>query len=190
MARILNQMSEAGVDVIEDDARYHVSGHANRPDLEEVHRLVRPACVIPMHGEHRHLREHVALAEAGGTHAVLAPNGAIVDLTGDRAEVVDNIETGRVYLDGSVLIGATDGVVRDRMRMALRGLVVVSVMLEDDDTPADGGAWVECLACRQKAGRTARWRRRWRRRWTARSPRASAGPWPMTRRWSGWWSRS
>ena len=152
VARILNQMSEAGVDVIEDDARYHVSGHANRPDLEEVHRLVRPACVIPMHGEHRHLREHVALAQAGGTHAVLAPNGAIVDLTGDRAEVVDNIETGRVYLDGSVLIGATDGVVRDRMRMALRGLVVVSVMLEDDDTPADGGAWVECLGLPPEGG--------------------------------------
>ena len=38
--------------------------------------------------------------------------------------------TGRVYLDGSVLIGALDGVVRDRIRMALRGHVAVSVMIE------------------------------------------------------------
>ena len=141
VARILNQMSEIGVRVIGEDDRYHVSGHANRPDLEEVHRLVTPEVVIPMHGEHRHLREHCDLAQAGGIASVLAPNGAIVDLSG-TAQVIDHVPTGRVYLDGSELIGATDGVVRDRMRMAIRGHVVVSVMLEADGTPADG-VWVE-----------------------------------------------
>ncbi len=144
VARILNQMSERGVRVITDDDRYHVSGHANRPDLAMVHKLLNPQNLIPMHGEHRHLRAHVELAESAGLHGVLAPNGAVVDLTGDRAKVIDTIETGRLYLDGKPLIGAMDGVVRERVRMAIRGHAIVSVMFEADGRPADR-PWVEIL---------------------------------------------
>ena len=56
VARVMNNFSERGVDVVEDEGGlYHVSGHANRPDLEAMHELVAPKMVIPMHGEHRHL---------------------------------------------------------------------------------------------------------------------------------------
>ncbi|QHQ34633.1 ribonuclease J [Algicella marina] len=145
VARILNQLSEAGVDVIDDSSGlYHVSGHANRPDLAKVHELLKPANVIPMHGEHRHLRAHVALAAERQIHGVIAPNGTVVDLTGDTAAIIDHVETGRVYLDGAQLIGAMDGIVRDRIRMATRGHAIVSVMLEADGSPI-GGAWVETL---------------------------------------------
>ncbi len=145
VADILNQLSQAGVRVIDDsDGRYHVSGHANRPDLAAVHRLLRPDTVIPMHGEHRHLTAHAELARDGGFDAVVAPNGAMVDLTDTKATVVDQIETGRVYSDGGPLIGALDGIVRERLRMALRGHVIVSVMLEADSSPM-GGAWVETV---------------------------------------------
>ncbi|NNF91081.1 MAG: ribonuclease J [Boseongicola sp.] len=140
--RTVNAFSELGVDVIDDTSSgYHVSGHANRPDLEQMHQLLKPAIVVPMHGEHRHLREHVKLAEAHGRKAVLAPNGSMVDLTGDAPSVVEFVETGRTYLDGSVQIGALDGVVRDRIRMALNGHAIVSVILEDDE--AVGEPWVE-----------------------------------------------
>ncbi|MEM8871424.1 MAG: ribonuclease J [Pseudomonadota bacterium] len=144
VARILNQMSMAGVRVIDDsDGRYHVSGHANRPDLEQVHRLLKPDTVIPMHGEHRHLRAHAELAAASGIASVIAPNGSIVDLTDKTASIIDTVETGRVYLDGKLLIGAMDGVVRDRIRMAVRGHIVVSVMVEPDGRIADT-PWVDC----------------------------------------------
>ena len=54
---IMNQFSEMGVDVVDDnDGLYHVSGHANRPDIAKAHELMDPQMVIPMHGEHRHLR--------------------------------------------------------------------------------------------------------------------------------------
>ena len=56
--------------------------------------------------------------------------------------VAENIEAGRQYLDGSVLIGALDGVVRDRIRMALNGLVTVSLIIDEDDEPL-GEPWVE-----------------------------------------------
>lgn len=141
--RIVNAFSEMGVDVIDDmGGLYHVSGHANRPDLEHVHRLILPDMLVPMHGEHRHLREHVRIATEAGIAAEIATNGMMMDLTGEAPEVAEYIETGRLYLDGSVLIGALDGVVRDRIRMALNGHVMVTVLLDEQDEPL-GEAWVE-----------------------------------------------
>ena len=142
--RVVNAYSELGVNVVDDsNSSYHVSGHANRPDLLEMHRLLTPEIVVPMHGEHRHLREHVGLAEEGGRKGALAPNGTMLDLTGDTPVVAGYVETGRTYLDGSVQIGALDGVVRDRIRMALNGHVLVSVILEDDEPL--GEPWVEVM---------------------------------------------
>ncbi|CAD0183502.1 Ribonuclease J 1 [Ruegeria sp. THAF57] len=142
---IINQLSEKGVDVVDDSSGlYHVSGHANRPDLEKVHALIDPQIVIPMHGEHRHLREHVKLAEAGGRTGVLAVNGTMLDLTGNAPKVVDYVETGRTYLDGTVKVGALDGVVRDRIRMALNGHVTVTVILDEEDEPL-GEPWCDTM---------------------------------------------
>ena len=143
--RIINQLSEKGVDVVDDSSGlYHVSGHANRPDLEKVHALIDPQMVIPMHGEHRHLREHTKLAEAAGRTGILAVNGTMLDLTGNAPTVVDYIETGRTYLDGTVKIGALDGVVRDRIRMALNGHVTVTVILDEQDEPL-GEPWCDTI---------------------------------------------
>jgi len=141
--RIMNQLSELGVDVIDDaGGKYHVSGHANRPDLATMHEIVKPEMLIPMHGEHRHLREHVKLGEQSGIKGIVAVNGMMIDLTGDRPSVAEYIETGRTYLDGSVKVGAMDGVVRDRIRMALNGQVVVTLILDESDEPL-GDPWVE-----------------------------------------------
>ncbi len=143
--RVWNAFSEMGVQVIDDqNGKYHVSGHANRPDLEHVHRLVLPDMLIPMHGEHRHLSEHVRIATEAGIAAAVAPNGTMLDLTGDVPEVAEYVETGRLYLDGTAMIGALDGVVRDRIRMALNGLVTVTLILDETDTPM-GEPWVELM---------------------------------------------
>jgi ribonuclease J len=143
VARILNLLSARGVTVVdESDGLYHVSGHANRPDLVALQDLLRPRLLVPMHGEHRHLAAHARLGAERGIAAAVAPNGAVVDLTGEAPRVVDHVETGRVYLDGTQLIGALDGVVRERVRMALRGKVSVSVIIDEAGRPI-GGAWVE-----------------------------------------------
>jgi ribonuclease J len=143
--RVWNAFSEKGVQVIDDQGgKYHVSGHANRPDLEHVHRLILPDMLIPMHGEHRHLTEHARIATESGIAAAVAPNGTMLDLTGDVPEVAEYVETGRLYLDGTALIGALDGVVRDRIRMALNGHALVTVLLDEGDQPM-GEPWVELM---------------------------------------------
>ncbi len=143
---IMNQLSEKGVDVVDESSggHYHVSGHANRPDLERLQDIVNPQIVVPMHGEHRHLREHVKLSEGKGRKGVLAVNGMMIDLSGNAPKVVEYIETGRTYLDGSVQIGALDGVVRDRIRMALNGHVLVTLILDENDEPL-GEPWCESM---------------------------------------------
>ncbi|WP_073252577.1 ribonuclease J [Shimia gijangensis] len=141
--RIMNQFSEMGVDIVDDESgRYHVSGHANRPDLERLQDIVNPQMVIPNHGEHRHLREHARLTLERGRGSVVAVNGTMVDITGDAPMVCGFVETGRTYLDGATQIGAMDGIVRDRIRMALNGHVVVTVILDEEDEPL-GEAWCE-----------------------------------------------
>ncbi|MFP4044468.1 MAG: ribonuclease J [Rhodosalinus sp.] len=143
--RVVNQLSEIGVDVIDDSTdRYHVSGHANRPDLERMHDLVKPRMVIPMHGEHRMLREHVKLAKSRGYEAAIAVNGTMLDLTGETPKVAEHIEAGRTYLDGAVQIGALDGVVRDRIRMALNGHALVTLII-DEDGDTLGDPWCELM---------------------------------------------
>ena len=141
--RIMNQLSEIGVDVVDDSSgKYHVSGHANRPELSEIHDIVSPQFLLPMHGEHRHLREHVKLGEAKGVSGLLATNGTMVDLSGNQLKVVDRIETGRVYLDGTLKFGALDGIVRDRIKLAVNGLIVVNIIIDENDEML-GEPWCE-----------------------------------------------
>lgn len=142
VGRLVNGLAEKGVRVVEEDPRYHVSGHANRPDLLRVHELTNPQMVVPMHGEYRHLKVHADLAAENGRKSAIAPNGVMIDLSHDQGAVLDHIETGRTYLDGTVLIGAMDGVVRERLRMAWRGSVAVSVVIDEDNQPLDG-VWAE-----------------------------------------------
>ncbi len=143
--RVVNAFSEKGVNIVDDTGGlYHVSGHANRPDLEHVHRLLLPDMVVPMHGEHRHLREHVKLANEAGIAAIIATNGTMLNLTGEVPVVAERVETGRIYLDGSALVGAMDGVVRDRIRLALNGHVTVTLIV-DEDGEALGEPWVDTM---------------------------------------------
>ena len=141
--RIVNAFFEKDIEVIDDSTGdYHVSGHANGPDLEEMHRVTNPRMVIPMHGEHRMLRKHAKLAQATGRASAIATNGTMLDLTGAAPAVAEYVETGRIYLDGTAKIGALDGVVRDRIRMALNGHVLVTLILDEDDELL-GEPWAE-----------------------------------------------
>ncbi|MCA2010899.1 ribonuclease J [Cereibacter sphaeroides] len=153
--KIVNALSEKGVDVVDNSqGQFHVSGHANRPDLERMHDLVRPRMLVPMHGEHRHLRRHALLASSRGMASAIAPNGVMLDLTGAEPVVAEYVDTGRLYLDGTAIYGALDGVVRERMKVALNGLVMVTLIIDEDGMPM-GDAWADCTGLARE-GRSKR----------------------------------
>jgi ribonuclease J len=65
------------------------------------------------------------------------------DLSGEVPKVVEYIDAGRVYLDGSVMVGALDGVARDRIRMALNGHAMITLIVEEN--AALGEPWCETM---------------------------------------------
>jgi ribonuclease J len=97
-----------------------------------------------MHGEHMHLREHVRIGAGKGIAGAIAVNGTMLDITGAVPTIAAYEEAGRTYLDGGVLIGALDGVVRDRIRMALNGHVTVTVIVDEEDEPL-GDPWCDTM---------------------------------------------
>lgn len=153
--RIVNAYSEMGVDVVDNSqSTFHVSGHANRPDLERMHALIRPRILVPMHGEHRHLRQHARLGAANGINTAIAPNGTMLDLTSNEPVVAEFVDTGRLYLDGTAIYSALDGVVRERMKLALNGHVMITLVIDEEGVPM-GEPWADCLGLARE-GRSGR----------------------------------
>jgi ribonuclease J len=132
--RLYNKLSEQGIRVIDGDMeRIHVSGHARRDDLMRVYKALRPQVSVAIHGEHRHLVEHTRWArEWGASHAPVAPNGTVVRLDGNSPGNVASVPTGRIYLDGTTQIGSQDGVIRDRLKLARQGHVIVVAVVDEE----------------------------------------------------------
>ncbi len=150
VAVILNDLARQGVDVTYNDDRFHVSGHANQPDLMHIQTLTRPKSVIPMHGEYRHLRELKKLSTESGTPSIIAPNGTMVEIGDKGLSVVDDISTGRMFLDGKVMISASDGIVRQRLQMARDGHISVLISVATDGKAVEP-SWVMLAGLPEKA---------------------------------------
>lgn len=152
--RIYNLLSEQGIDVVDSDMEpIHVSGHGRRGEIEKIYKALRPKIAVPMHGEHRHLVEHAELAREWGAESIVAANGTVVDLESGSPRVATHIETGRLYLDGDVLVGALDGVIRSRLKMARQGHVSVSLVIDEKgELFADPQVKVEGAPKRGKGG--------------------------------------
>ena len=112
-----------------DDAALHVSGHACKDEQRRMIALTRPRAFIPVHGSRVHLQRHAALARSMGVpETLVVENGAVVELDARGMWVSGDVETGRVHVQHGNAI--TGDVLRDRLRMAEGGLVIVVVALD------------------------------------------------------------
>ena len=130
--RLHNALVRMGVDLVtEKDHLVHVSGHPARDELATMYALVRPKVAVPVHGEARHLVEHVRLArECQVPHAVIAENGQMVRLAPGVPQIVDNVASGRLALDGNRVVAMDSPVLKARQRMLFNGMAVVTVVLD------------------------------------------------------------
>jgi ribonuclease J len=133
VARVINGLVAQGVEVITDRTHLvHVSGHPRRAELLDMIGWVRPKILIPAHGEPLHLAEHAALARGGRVpHVLVCRNGDLVRLGSDGAAIVDEIPSGRLYKDGSLLVSAEAKTVAQRRRLSFAGVVFVALALSD-----------------------------------------------------------
>ncbi|MEJ0025998.1 MAG: ribonuclease J [Rhizomicrobium sp.] len=133
-----NKLSLLGVEVLSaDDHFVHVSGHPCRDELAEMYRWTRPQIAIPVHGEPRHQAEHARLAlSLQVPQAIVPENGQLIRLAPGRAGVIDEVPSGRVYMDGRVLIGEGAGLSRHRRALAFAGMIAITLVLDGKGRPA------------------------------------------------------
>ena len=127
-----NQLSALGVEVLTvEDHFVHVSGHPCREELSEMYRWVRPQISVPVHGELRHMSEHARLARSlQVAQAVVIENGQMLRIAPGRAEIIDEVPSGRVHMDGRVMVEAGAGLTRSRRAMAFAGLIAVMIPVD------------------------------------------------------------
>ncbi|MFZ0323823.1 MAG: ribonuclease J [Actinomycetes bacterium] len=135
--RVINALTRWGANVVhKGNAKVHVSGHASAGELVYCYNIVKPANVMPVHGEWRHLSANGALAVRTGIPAanvVLAEDGVVVDLVDGVASVTGKVAAGYVFVDGMTVGGATEASLQDRRTLAEGGFITV-VALVDADT--------------------------------------------------------
>ena len=120
--------------ITEENAFVHVSGHPNRDDLKDMYKWVKPKCVIPVHGEHRHMVEHVSFAkEMQVPKALLIENGDIIKiLPNENPAIIDKAPSGRVYLDGSVNVESDSQSIKDRKNLSLNGYLEITLIVSNN----------------------------------------------------------
>jgi len=129
---VYNKLARSGVEVILEhpDGPIHSSGHARRGELRQMYQWTRPRAVIPMHGEDRHVYEHLKLASEEGVHALReVRNGVMARLYPAPAEAIDEVPSGRFLRDGMLLLRADDGPLRERRKLSFVGTVTVFLVI-------------------------------------------------------------
>ena len=130
--KLHNNLVKEGIEVISEDNEYiHVSGHPNREDLRDMYNWIKPKAVIPVHGEHRHMMEHIEFAkEMQVKYPVQVENGDIVKLyPGEKPEVYDKAPSGRVYLDGNVPVEEDSRSIKERRNISSNGFLEATIMI-------------------------------------------------------------
>ena len=130
-----NKIVRNNIEIIsEENAFVHVSGHPNRDDLKDMYKWVKPKSVIPVHGEHRHMQEHVNFAkEMQVPKTLLIENGDIIKLLpGDAPKVIDKAPSGRVYLDGSINVETDAQSIKDRKNLSINGYLEITLLVSNN----------------------------------------------------------
>tara|TARA_B100000886_G_scaffold276993_1_gene200942 strand:+ start:5068 stop:6726 length:1659 start_codon:yes stop_codon:yes gene_type:complete len=130
-----NSFVKKDIEVItEENAFVHVSGHANREDLKDMYQWVKPKCVIPVHGEHRHMKEHISFAkELQIPYNLKVENGNIIKISKDKKpEIIDQAPTGKIYLDGSIAVSLDSKSIKERKNISTNGLLEITLIIANN----------------------------------------------------------
>ena len=129
-----NQLVKNGIEVISEENEFvHVSGHPNQEDLKDMYNWVKPKSIIPVHGEHRHMMEHINFAkEMQVPYPVQIENGDIVQIyPGNEPHVVDKAPVGRMYVDGNISISEDSQSLKERKNLANNGYLEVTIIINN-----------------------------------------------------------
>ncbi len=126
-----NLLVRRGINVIsEENAFIHVSGHPGREEMNEMYNWIRPEISVPVHGEHRHLKEHNTFAkEKQIKQPVLIENGDVLKIFPGKSEIINKVNSGKLLVDGNRLVDEESSALRDRKNISFNGLMDISLII-------------------------------------------------------------
>ena len=117
-------------------ADIHVSGHAYKEDLREMLLATKPTFFIPVHGEYRHLVQHLELAREVGVkknRGFLLEDGQRLSLCGGKMEREESPELDRCMVLDNEITSIANRILKERRRLSFSG-TVVPVAVVDRET--------------------------------------------------------
>lgn len=133
IGRLQDALSDKGVRIYtdKDHPGIHVSGHPCRDELREMYQWARPQIAVPTHGMRRHLAEHAQLAKDMQVPEAVTPrNGDMVLLAPGPARIIDEVPSGRLFVDGGMLVEEAGEALRERRHAASNGVLIVSFAMD------------------------------------------------------------
>ncbi|MER2519306.1 MAG: ribonuclease J [Bdellovibrionales bacterium] len=130
--RLQNRLIAQGIKVITvHDEKVHVSGHAAREEMVQLYQWTRPRLAVPVHGEVRQRVAHEQIAkECQIPHTILPANGQIVRLGPGLHEIVGEVKSGQLALDGKVLRRLDHDATRLRRKMNANGVAAITLVMD------------------------------------------------------------
>jgi len=137
VADTVDRLYHIGCDVITTaDAPIHASGHGYAEELKLMLNLTKPRYVMPMHGDHKRIHLHAALAESVGIepeNIFRGDNGLPLDIDDRGARFGSPEQAGMIFVDGVNIGDPGDVALRDRRMLSADGIFIVVVTISEQD---------------------------------------------------------
>jgi len=118
-----------------DDDLVHVSGHGHAEEIKQMYNWTKPYISIPVHGEPMHLASHKKISEASQVPITkILQNGKCLKIAPGDCSIVDNIETGKLIVEGKYLYDSDSDFIKDRRKYSFEGLAMISILINNDQS--------------------------------------------------------
>lgn len=134
IAALQRRLMMKGCQIITDrDALVHVSGHPAQEEVKQLHQMIKPRLVVPVHGDALQLIEQRKLAlEWGAKAAINIEEGDVLELNDAEPEILGEVPVGCLAVDGKKIIPIDASVIKKRRKMVDAGSVVATVVVNKD----------------------------------------------------------
>ena len=132
ISELKNQLLKKKVRIIDSKiSKIHVSGHPSKKELKQMYEWISPNTIIPVHGEFKHLSEHVNYAQdCGIKKQVMVENGDVVLLEKNNSRIIDKVLSGRVLLKGNKTFSLDNNFLKNLKVVSSEGEIFVNIILD------------------------------------------------------------
>ena len=136
ISKVINELTQKGANVIyKSIEEIHVSGHACEQELKLLQSILKPKYFMPVHGEYKHLRKHILIAEEVGLEkekSFILENGDVLSLNRKSACIGGKVQAGNILVDGIGIGDVGNIVLRDRKNLSKDGIINIIVAIEKE----------------------------------------------------------